>query len=76
MRQASGGNLDLDFGRTEQRNYIEKGILAGFLSNNGTFNTKHSTSDISIVYGPFATAGLVVTSSNQFLPVVAHDKWE
>ena len=28
------GNLDLGFGRTEQRNCIEKGILAGFLSNN------------------------------------------
>ena len=63
------GNLDLGFGRTEQRNYIEKGILAGFLSNNGTFNTRHSASDISIVYRPSTTAWLWLaqTSSNQLL---------
>ena len=71
-----GGNLDLGFGRTEQRNYIGKGTLAGFLNNNGTFHTRHSASDISIIYRPSATAWLVVTGSNWFLPVVVHDKRE
>ena len=58
------GNLDLGFGRTEQRNCIEKGILAGFLSNNWTFDTRHSASDINIIYRPSVTAQLVVASSN------------
>ena len=71
-----GGNLDLGFGRTEQRNYIGKGILAGFLDNNGTLDTRYSASDISIIYRPSVTAWLVVTSSNWFLPVVVHDKRE
>ena len=57
-------NLDLGFGRTEQKNCIENGILAGFLSNNWTFDTRHSASDISIIYRPSATAQLVVANSN------------
>ena len=39
-------------------------LLAGFLSNNGTFDTRHSVSDISIIYRPSVTARLVVASSN------------
>ena len=42
IRHFCVGNLDLGFGRTRQRNYIEKGILAGFLSKNATFKSWQS----------------------------------
>ena len=60
--------LDLAFGSTQNK---EITLKWGFLPLAVKLMTK---SDISFDYRPSATARLVVDSSNQLLPVVAHAK--
>ena len=66
------GNLDLGFGRTEQRNYIEMGISSPGGQIGG--QTNGSLTSASIIDHPqlLGWLWLAQTSSNQFLPVVAH----